>query len=266
MACTHINLHECDFALVDGNGVEVVATLVGAIALTFPARPAVWPSDGKGSNLRGVAPWKGEETPASVQISARIATIPGVATQVPTLVQVQTHGAGLTYVARHLWTRPGEYEPVRLDLRWSAGADAAATDTALIAEILAKTGLTGVASPTGTVTTAFPAGTNLVKVSETEGTGTSTITIAYTGGSLASELVFADTIQGVGQYGRLLSTTGSDDCHATHKTLHAEVRAGGRKWRFEHAARTAGSCTPDATGLQVQTTWESAACIPSAHT
>lgn len=266
MTCTHMNLRECDFALVDGNGVEVVATLVGSIALTFPARPAVWPTDGKGGNLRGVAPWKGEETAASVQISARIATIPGVATQVPTLVQVQTHAASATYVARMLWTRPGEYEPVALDLRWSAGVDAAATDTALIAEILAKTGLTGVASPTGTVTTAFVAGTVLTEVSETEGSGTSTIAITYTGGTLAAELVFADCIQGVGQFGRLLSTTGSDDCKATHKTLHAEVRAGGRKWRFEHAARTAGGCTPDEQGLQVQTTWESAACIPSTHT
>lgn len=266
MACTHINLHECELALVDGNGVAVIGTLVGSIGLTFPNRPAEYPTDGKGRKLRGVAPWKGEETVGSITVGGRIATIPGIATQVPTLVQVQTHGASLTYVARLLWTRPGEYEPQPLDLRWSAGVDAAATDAALVAEILAKTGITATASPTGTVTTVFPAGTVLDEVSETEGSGTSTIARTYSGGTVAAELLWADCIQGIGQYGRLLSTTGSDDCMATHKTLHVEVRAGGRKWRLEHAARVSGTCNPDAQGLQVQAQWEGAALLALAHT
>lgn len=266
MACAQGVIDDYELVFIDGSAtpVEVSADVYGDITYSRGEREPVWPTNGRGLIMKDTPPWKGDQTPAFISFSGRVAGLGTIGGMIDSMSCVTTQLQDATYRIVLKVVRKGELEPTRYVLRWTGGATATITDDALKAEILSVLGITATGtSGTGPIVFAFPAGDSAELVGSDGGSGTVVVTASASGTALATGISFRDVVQQSGHFPQLVSTTGNDDCMGSHKTLHVELRpksGTGPKYRLENAVQKGapefGMAT--AAGIQFSARWEAA--------
>jgi hypothetical protein len=242
MPCGTVSKEDFDIVVIDGSAtpIEITADLISAIRYSRADAPMVWLTDGDGKPVTGVAPLRGERGPSWIEVDGRVTAMPSRGGNINATSHVTTHGSGLTYQTVLRIVDVGKIEPRYVTLNWLAGGSATATDDALKAEYLSKTGITATGtSGTGPIVATWPTGTVIEVVSDTGGTGTSTVGIVESGTTAAAGATWRDLVLKAGVFAQLVSTVGNDGCIAEHKTYHVEIRpksGTGPKFRLINAA------------------------------
>lgn len=245
MSCSIVT--QADFILEIIDGGSPVSRLVLQLWGDFSYTPGghelteIMDSKGKFSTL---GPIKGAQQPTEFSFTAKQVGTPGTNTGIATTTLVITHAASAEYVVQLEVTKTnlGETEATLYDLEFAAGAAAAATDNAAEAAILALFGITATNAVAGTVVFAAPAGWVVKVVSVDLGTGTVTAAVAYTGGSIASELTLADILHQSGMWPRLVGTNGAAaGCAGVEKTLTMLAHVPGSQKTYTFPLSTFGA-------------------------
>lgn len=242
MACDIVKEGDFILRVKDGSSpaVGIDIEMWGSASFT----PGAWTLEDQrlpGGGFTDYAPTRTEEQATVLSFTGRQVGSPGDGTQIPTLTLVYTYVSGAVQEAViDVWD-PNALAPRRETLTWTQATNLAAVDGLVAAEVLAELGIVVVASPSGTVAIAFPAGTTVKVVSTTAGTATLTAAVTYTGGTVAAELTLADIMLQSGQYPRLVSTTGTGTCDTDEKTLTWELEADGKIYSFPKSTVNGGA-------------------------